>query len=196
MLNNESQKTSKCGKKTSATHPAVIHVWLFCSYYILLSSVIYHWVYAGQHEIQIFNWYLLQITFGNKNLNKYHSLFLWYDAKCRWESSHKLLLKSWRKLQKNLKQNSVFSFALFLHVTAQNMTQPIITYCRVLTVIQELYTSLNYIQLIQLVLNIQILIISPGRRWGMPYVDATRGLLGWSYHQTNKPSIFQRHVYS
>ena len=75
-----------------------------------------------------------------------------------------------------------FSFALFLHVTAQNMTQSIITYYRVLTVIQELYTSLNYIQLIQWVLNIQILIISLGRRWGMPYVDATWGLLGWSYH--------------
>ena len=94
-------------KKTSVTHSAVTHVWLFCSYYVLLSSVIYHWVYAGQHEIQFFNWYLQQITFGNKNLNKYHSLFWQYDAKCRWESSHKLLLKSWRKLQKNLKQNSV-----------------------------------------------------------------------------------------
>ena len=169
-------------KKTSVTHSAVPHVWLFCSYYILLSSVIYHWVYAREHEIQFINWYLQQITFGNKNLNKYHSLFWRYDAKCRWESSHKLLLKVGGNFRRTLNKILWFSFALFLHVTAQNMTQPIITYYRVLSLIQELYTSLNYIQLIQWVLNIQILIISLGRRWGMPYVDATRGLLGWSYH--------------
>ena len=108
-------------KKTSVTHSAVTHVWLFCSYYILLSSVIYHWVYAGQHEIQIFNWYLHQITFGNKNLNKYHSLFLWYDAKCRWESSHKLLLKSWRKLQKNFCDFRLHYFYMLLHKIWPNL---------------------------------------------------------------------------
>ena len=116
-------------KKTSVTHSTVPHVWLFCSYYILLSSVTYHWVYAGQHEIQIFNWYLQQITFGNKNLNKYHSLFLWYDVKCRWESSHKLLLKSWRKLQKNFKQNSVI-FVCIIFACYCTKYDP--TYCNLL----------------------------------------------------------------
>ena len=180
MFNNGSQKTSKCGKKniSDTLNCASCVAFLFLLHFIVICDLPlsicrstwnpdFQLVPAANH-------------FGNKNLNKYHSLFLWYDAKCRWESSHKLLLKSWRKLQKN--KILWFSFALFLHVTAQNMTQPIITYYRVLTVIQELYTSLNYIQLIQWVLNIQILIISLGRRWGMPYVDATWGLLGWSYH--------------
>ena len=177
------------------THSTVPHVWLFCSYYILLSSVIYHWVYAGQHEIQIFNCKSLLVT-------KIWTNITLCSCDMMRSAGENLPTNFCSKVGGNFRRtlNKIlwFSFALFLHVTAQNMTQPIITYMyyRVLTVIQELYTSLNYIQLIQWVLNIQILITSLGRRWGMPYVDATRGLLGWSYHQTNKPSIFQRHVYS
>ena len=41
--------------RTSVTHSAAPRVPLFCSYYILTSSVIYYWTDARQHEIYLLN---------------------------------------------------------------------------------------------------------------------------------------------
>jgi len=51
----ETKKAFRYYIRTSVTHSAAPRVPLFCSYYILTSSVIYYWTDARQHGIYLLN---------------------------------------------------------------------------------------------------------------------------------------------
>ena len=169
-------------KRTSVKHSAVPHVWLF----FLITFYCHLWSTTEYMQDNMKSRFSTGTCCKSLLVTKIWKNITLCSGDMMGSAGENLPTNFCSKVGGNFRRtlNKIlwFLFALFLHVTAQNMTQLIITYYRVLTVIQELYTSLNYIQLIQWVLNIQILIISLGRRWGMPYVDATWGLLGWSYH--------------
>ena len=55
LFSNRSQKKSKCGKKIRDTLRLRLTCHFFCSYQILMSSVIHYWTDARQHEIYLLN---------------------------------------------------------------------------------------------------------------------------------------------
>ena len=69
--------------RTSVTHSAVPRVPLFCSYHILMSSVIYYWTDTRQHGIYLF-YIIKKIKYTGENVFLFQISPLWQTRKEHW----------------------------------------------------------------------------------------------------------------